>query len=189
MILAYIFLIGPIIFILVTIILDKITPKYNWRVRYISELSNGKYGLMMKTNFILCGISIIGLCILMAGKTDSTVIKFAWYLGSFLGIAAACAGLFDTDVGDKPTRAGKVHDYSYQVGMAGIGSTYFLMGWGYRNFPIVLIFSWLVAIFDLLWWKYSDKLGVKPGIGQRIVIFSAILWIEVLAIWSLGQLS
>lgn len=187
--LVHTLLVGPIIFILVTLILGKITPKYDWQVRYISELSNGKYGWIMKMNFIMCGIVIIGLAIFMAGKTDSTIIKIAWYMASLLGIPIAFAGIFDTDVDGKPTRAGKLHDFSYQIGMAGTGATYFLMGWGYRNFPLILVFSWLVAIFDLVWWKYSDKLGVKPGIGQRIVIFSTILWVEAIAIWTLGQLS
>ena len=45
----------------------------------------------------------------------------------------------------------------------------------------------MVAVFDLLWWKFHTKLGMKPGMGQRIVIYSALLWIEAMTIWTMWR--
>jgi hypothetical membrane protein len=182
---VYILLVIPIIFILITSVLGIITPNYDWRKNYISELSLGKYGWIQKLNFIICGTSIMWLCIFLAGKTDNSIVKIAWYMGSIMGIPIALAGIWDTDFKRVKTLAGRLHNQVYNIGMIGTGLTYFLMGLGYRNKPIILIFSWVIAVFDYLWWKYSEKLGVKPGIGQRIIIFSSIMWVEILAAWTL----
>jgi len=183
----YLLLIVPILFILTTSILGVITPNYDWKNNFISELSVGKYGWIQKLNFVICGISIIGLCVLLAGKADNLLIRSAWYLGSLMGIPIALAGVWDTDFKREKTRAGKLHNYVYRVGMIGTGLTYLLMGWGFKDKPIILVFSWMVAVFDYLWLKYSDRFKVKPGIGQRVIIFSSIMWVEILAIWTLAH--
>jgi hypothetical membrane protein len=94
----YILLSVPILFILVTLVLGKITPNYDWKKDYISELSLGKYGWVQKLNLIICGVSTVGLCMLLAGKTNLFLIKLGWYLGSLMGILTTLEGIWDTDV-------------------------------------------------------------------------------------------
>ena len=165
-----------------------VTPDYDWRNDYISELSLGKYGWVQKLNFWLCGVSVSGICILLAGMSPILLVKLGWYIGSALGVVSALAGVWDTDV-KRPlkTVAGRLHDYTYHVGILGTGFTYILVGWGYRSFPVILVFSWAVAAFDLIWWNFSEKLGIKQGVGQRMIIYSALLWIEVMAIWTMWR--
>lgn len=186
----YVLLTAPILFILVTLILGIITPNYDWKKDYISELSLGKYGWIQKLNLIICGVLVVVLCILRAGKTNLLLVKLGWYLGSLMGILTALEGVWDTDV-KKPlrTKAGRLHEHIYNLGMSGTGLAYFLIGLGYLNKPIIPIFSWTIAVFDYFWWNYSGKLRVKDGIHQRVVVFSTLVWVEVLAIWTLTQLS
>ncbi|HLE48447.1 MAG TPA: DUF998 domain-containing protein [Patescibacteria group bacterium] len=182
----YILLTAPILFILVTLILGAVTPNYNWKKDYISELSLGKYGWIQKFNFMICGILVVGLCVLLAGKTDILLVKLGWYLGTLMGILTALEGILDTDVKKSVrTKAGRLHEHIYNLGMSGTALAYFLIGLGYLNKPIIPIFSWTIAVFDYFWWNYSGKLGVKDGVRQRVVVFSTLLWVEVLAVWSL----
>lgn len=184
----YFLLAGPVIFILTTIILGKITPNYDWESDYISELSLEKYGWVQKINFIISGILIMGLCINLAGKTNIFSIKLGWYLGSLLGTLMVLAGLWDTDE-KRPlkTTVGRLHDWTYRLGIISIALAGFLIGWGYKSNIIILIFSWTIAVIYLLFRLYSKKLDVKPGIRQRVIKFSTLLWIEVIAIWTLVQ--
>ena len=184
----YLLLLGPASFVLISLILGLITPGYDWENDYISELVLGKYGWVQKLNFFFCGVSIIGLCVLLAGRTTILLVKVGWYTGSLMGILILLAGVWDTDVKrETRTLAGRLHDWIYHMGILGTGMAYILIGWGYRNFPIVFIFSWTVATFNLIWWNFSGKLGIKQGIGQRTVIYSALMWIEVMAIWTMWQ--
>ena len=186
--LIYLLLLGPILFVVVSWILGLITPDYDWKNDYISELVLGKYGWVQKLNFWVCGVSVSGICILLAGMSPILLVKLGWYIGSALGVVTALAGVWDTDV-KRPlkTVAGRLHDYTYHVGILGTGFAYILVGWGYRSFPVILVFSWAVAAFDLIWWNFSEKLGIKQGVGQRMVIYSALLWIEVMAIWTMWR--
>lgn len=179
----YLLLAGPIIFILITTILGKITPKYNPSKNYISELSLGKYGLIQKINFLVNGLLISGLCVLLFANSSTLLIKLGWFLGIFVGIALFLSGVWDTDFG-KPerTKAGKRHEYIYNLAIPCVGIAYFLIGWGYRNSVFILIFSWLIAVASFILYKNSDKFKIGRGISQRIVVFSAVLWIEILAI-------
>jgi hypothetical protein len=185
---VYILLSIPILFILVTLILGIITPNYNWKKDYVSELSLGKYGWIQKLNLIICGFSTVWLCMLLAGKTNLLLVKLGWYLGSLMGILTILEGIWDTDVKKSArTKAGKLHEQIYNLGMSGTGLAYFLIGLGYINKPIIPIFSWTIAVFDYFWWNHSGKLGVKDGIRQRVVVFSTLIWVEVLAIWTFVQ--
>ncbi len=182
----YFLLAGPIAFVLIASLLSKITPNYSWKDDYISELSLGKYGWLQKLNFIICGFSVAVLSLLLASRTSILPVKLGWSLGLILGVLVALSGVWDTDF-KRPlkTKAGKLHNQIYHLGMGGTGLAYFLIGWGYKDHPFILTFSWAVAIFDFLWWSYTDRLGIKPGIGQRVVIFSALIWVEVVAFWTL----
>ena len=175
-------------FVLISWILGFITPDYDWKNDYISELSLGKYGLIQKVNFIFCGLTVIGLCLLLATRTPNELVRLGWYLGSGMGILTALAGVWDTDE-KRPNRTltGKWHELVYHLGMLGTGAAYLLIGWGYRNVPTIMVSSLVVAVFDLLWWKFHTKLGIKPGVGQRVVIYSALLWVEVMVIWTMWQ--
>jgi hypothetical membrane protein len=182
----YILLAGPTVFIVVTTILGKLTPNYSQRKNYISELSLGKYGFIQKINFIVNGLLISGLCVFLLINSSTLVTKLGWFLGIFTGIALFLSGIWDTDFG-KPerTKAGKRHEFIYNLAIPCVGAAYFLVGWGYKNNLIILILSWAIAIVDFLLYKNSEKLGIEHGISQRVVVFSAVLWIEILAILTL----
>lgn len=178
-------LVGPVSFVIVVMILERITPNYDWKRDYISELALGKYGWMQKFNFIFCGICVAALCLLLAGNTVDPVLRLGWYLGSLLGFVTISAGIWDTDPrGGKPTRTGKIHDWIYQIGMFGVGAAYFLIGWGYRANLVIWSVSWGIAIFSWVWWQYGYKIGIPTGIAQRTVIYSALLWLSTMAVFT-----
>ena len=179
-----VFLIGPVLFVVIVSILERVTPNYNWKTDYVSELSLGKYGWIQKANFIFCGVCVTGLCLMLAKQSPDIAIKVGWYLGSLLGFVTISAGVWDTDPHGKTfSRNGKIQDKAYQIGMAGIGAAYFLIGWGYRSNPLVMAVSWGVAIFSWIWWQYGYKIGIPTGIAQRTVIYSALLWLVAMAVF------
>jgi len=186
MAMEYILLAGPILFVIITIFIGIITPNYSHKHNYISELSLGKYGWLQKINFIVSGLLISGLCLLLLSDSQSLIIKFGWGLGSIVGFSLFLTGVWDTDFG-KPerTRAGKLHESVYNLAIPATGAVYFLLGWGYRTNPIILLFSWLIAVSSFVLYKFSERINLKHGVSQRIVVFSAIIWMEILALLTL----
>jgi len=182
----YILLAGPILFIVITIILGQITPNYSHKENYISELSLGKYGLIQKINFMVSGLLISGLGLFIATYSQNLVIKLGWGLAIIAGFLLVLTGIWDTDY-DKPKRtmSGRIHDSIYNFMMPTTGVAYLLLGWGHKNNPIILILSWLIALSSFVLYKFSKKIGLKHGLSQRIVFFSAAVWMEILAIISI----
>lgn len=176
----------PVLFILISEFIGFITPNYNWRKNYISELSTLKYGWWQKLNFLICGVSIATACMLLSGQSETVILRISLLLASVMGVFIVMAGVWDTDYNTSAkTMAGRIHGWVYQTGIFGVGITYILMGFGFIDNIFVATVSWATALVSLVWWKYSYKINVPKGIGQRFVIYLAILWFEVLGIWTL----
>lgn len=184
----YLFLSGPIIFIVITFILGFLTPDYSHKDNFISELSLKKYGWIQKINFLISGILIAGLCFLVAYYSTNIILKIGWYLGTLVGISLFFIGIFDTDFGLVGRNlSGKIHEFIYlKIGIPIVGAVYFVLGWGYQNTPVIWIFSWILAILSFIIYQFGRQLGIKIGISQRIIVFLAIIWLEMLAIKTLS---
>lgn len=184
----YLLLAGPIIFLVVTLILSFLTPNYSYRENYISELSCRKHGKIQKANFFISGLLFSALCLLLVLRSTDQIIKIGWCFGIVVGMSIITTGIWDTDFGkSKRTLAGKIHEFIYtSIGVPSTGAIYFVLGWGYRRIPLVLIISWAVAIFSFVIYKFGNRFHIKIGIAQRIVVFLAVIWIEALAILTLS---
>ncbi len=173
-------------FVVVVLVLERITPQYNWQEDYISELSLKKYGWVQKINFVVSGLLVAALAFSLSQQANIFWVKVGWVVGAFCGLITAAAGILDTDVKQPiKTRSGRLHDWTWYLGSPGLAVSYLLIGFGYKNHPLIFLGSVLVVVFDLVWFFYSSRLGIKPGIGQRMVIFSSLAWAEFLAIWTL----
>lgn len=183
----YLFLSGPLIFIVITTILGLITPEYSNRRNYISELSNRKYGMIQKINFIVSGILIFSLCILLFSKSTDIFGKTGWSLGIIFGIGLTIMGFFNTSYGlSKKTVAGVIHEFVYMnILIPCLGMAYIVLGWNVHKNILLTILSWAMGIFSFLIFKYSQKLKMFEGTSQRILVFLAVTWLEVIAIYSL----
>ncbi len=182
----YILLAGPIIFIVVITVLGIITPGYNNEDNYISELSLKKYGFVQKINFIITGILIAGICISLARNAEVAFAQIGWCLGAVTGTSLALMGVFDTDYGkSKRDLPGKIHDTFYTLSVFTTGAAYLLVGLGYIKNPTILALSWAIAAVNYILWKFSTRSSMKPGISQRIIVFSSMVWFEILATWIL----
>jgi hypothetical membrane protein len=180
-----ILLLGPILFVVISLILGKITPRYNWKDNYISELAIGKYGIIQRLNFFACGISITGLSLFLSLETNNPSVKLAWGFGLLLGITIILAGVWNTDTKEGPkTKSGILHNWTYYIGTLGASLAILLVGWGYRTNLTILILSWAVAILHFIIWLCYKKSCIREGLAQRVVVFSRMLWIELIAIWS-----
>lgn len=176
---------GPILFILLSVILGKITPHYSWKDNYLSELAIGKYGIIQRLNFFICGISIIGLGILLASGANDPIIKLAGKSTILYGITVFLAGVWNTDAkGDQNTKTGKLHNWTFYLGMAAINLVFLLISWASRSNLVVSTLSWAIVIFNAVAWLSSKKLGVRDGITQRAVIFLTLIWLEFISLWA-----
>ncbi len=181
---------GPVLFIIVVSVLERVTPNYDWRKNYISELSLGKYGWVQRLNFWISGISVFGLCQMMSAASKTELLSFGWQMGSLLGLVMIAAGVWNTDPRGttKPTTSGRLHDWTFHVGMFGIFAAYILVGWGYLSrAPLITVVTWGIAVFDLVWWRTGHRWKIPIGISQRIVMYLALLWLDVIAIWTIGS--
>lgn len=181
-------LLGPILFIVIVLILERVTPNYEWRQRYISELSLYKFGWIQKINFVVSGLLITSLCIALFQIVTIPLVKIGWLVGALCGLATAAAGVWDTEIGmPRKSRTGKLHDWTWYIGSPGLAASFLCIGLGYAGHAWILVGSMLVVIFDLVWFRWSGKLGIKPGVGQRMVIFSSLAWSVILALWTMWQ--
>lgn len=180
----YLLLIGPVLFLVVVMILERITPNYDWRNNYVSELALGKYGWVQKINLVVYGIWLVGLSFVLANGSG----VWGWYPGILAGLVTVCAGILDTNPkGQTKTLIGTLHDWTYYIGTLATGSVFLLVGWELRNNLIFLLFSWLIAIFNLAWWILAPKFGVEDGVAQRVVIYLSIFWLVTMALWTMWR--
>jgi hypothetical membrane protein len=186
LVMQYLLLSGPIVFIIVTLILGWATPNYSHKEHFISQLSLGKYGKVQKINFIVSGSLISALCIWSSIYSSDSIMKIGWAFGGVVGICLFLTGIWDTDFGlSQRTRAGKIHEIIYtKIAVPATGAAYFILGYGYRHIPAIIFSSWSVAIFSFLIYRFSKKIGITNGVAQRIVVFLAVIWIEILAIFN-----
>src|SRR3989344_3449607 len=63
--------IGPVLFLLVVSVLERVTPNYDWRRNYVSELALKKYGWMQRMNLVIYGVWLVILSLVLAQKSQA----------------------------------------------------------------------------------------------------------------------
>ena len=143
--------------------------------------------MYQKINFVISGTLITGLCFMLSTYAQNQIIRLGWYLGMVEGVSLILSGIWSTDFGlPETTKTGRLHNFLYTViAIPCMGAVYFVLGWGYRNIPIIWAVSWLIAVVSFVLYRYSKRIGLKNGTSQRIVVFAAIIWLEILAFLTL----
>jgi|SRR3989344_7990844 len=172
--------IGPVLFLLVVSVLERVTPNYDWRRNYVSELALKKYGWMQRMNLVIYGVWLVILSLVLAQKSQAG----GWLWGIMAGAVTIGAGIWNTNAqGEALTLPGKIHNWMYRIGTLATGGVLLVVGWEFKSHPAIWAWSWGVAVFNLLWWTLAPRLGVKLGIAQRMVIYTTTVWLTIMAAW------
>jgi uncharacterized protein DUF998 len=203
--------IGPLLFVIVLLIEGATRPGYSAWHNYGSSLSLSDQGWMQITNFLVCGLLVLGFAIGLRQvfRTGRGSVWGPLLLGIF-GLALIVAGLFVTDpsLGYPPgthsngaqTLHGIIHGVAGLVTFSSLTFASFVMarrfagdpewkGWTlYSIVTGVLVISSFISSTAV---SVLDERGVLPGsptgLLQRIGIVAGWSWIAFLAIRLLGK--
>jgi hypothetical membrane protein len=183
----YLLLAGSILFISVASVLERVTPDYDWRQNYISELSLGKFGAVQRTSFVVSGLLIISLTLYLVTISRTKLLKAGWLAGALVGLSLVSAGIWNTDVRELTrTTAGIIHEWGYWFGMIGATLACLLAAMGNWRNKIILAYSVAKAAFATYMiaygWHWFD-----PGIYQRLLLYSLLMWVEIVAAWTMWR--
>jgi hypothetical membrane protein len=194
--------IGPLLFIVIFLIEGATRPHYSAWQHVVSSLSQGEDGWMQITNFILCGVLVLGFAfglrrVLHAGRGST----WGPILLGIVGLGLIGAGIFVTDpllgyppgASSTPTVHGTIHNLlSLFVFVSLIAACFVLArreaadpagrGWVWYSIATGI----LVAIFFVLT-DVVALLNGPAGLMQRICIILGWSWIALLAIRLLSK--
>jgi hypothetical membrane protein len=175
----------PGAFFAVMTVLGQITPHYDAISRFGSELSLGRYGWAMIANFIVVGVTVLGLAAALwraAGRDRSG--RLGALMAGVAGAAFVVAGVFVTDPhGQVKTFHGAMH-FAAAVAMffvavpaGGLAMSRWLRGsrWLSR-------YSALTGIATPLLFIATVMSGHYLGLTERVVIGAELAWLTVLAV-------
>lgn len=203
--------IGPLLFVIVLLIEGATRPGYSAWHNYGSSLSLSDQGWMQITNFLVCGLLVLGFAIGLRQvfRTGRGSVWGPLLLGIF-GLALIVAGLFVTDpsLGYPPgthsngaqTLHGIIHGVAGFVTFSSLALASFVMARRFAGDPVwkgwtlysivtgVLVISSFISSTAV---SVLDERGVLPGsptgLLQRIGIVAGWSWIAFLAIRLLGK--
>jgi uncharacterized protein DUF998 len=203
--------IGPLLFVIVLLIEGATRPGYSAWHNYGSSLSLSDQGWMQITNFLVCGLLVLGFAIGLRQvfRTGRGSVWGPLLLGIF-GLALIVAGLFVTDpsLGYPPgthsngaqTLHGIIHGVAGLVTFSSLTLASFVMARRFAGDPVwkgwtlysivtgILVISSFISSTAV---SVLDERGVLPGsptgLLQRIGIVAGWSWIAFLAIRLLGK--
>jgi len=204
--------VGPLLFMVVLLIEGATRPGYSAWHNYGSSLSLSDQGWMQITNFLICGLLVLGFAVGLRQvfRTGRGSVWGPVLLGIF-GLAMIVAGLFVTDpsLGYPPgthssgpqTIHGMIHGLAGLVVFSSLTFACFVMarrfagdanwkGWAlYSIVTGVLVLGSFIASTTV---SALDESGVLPGsptgLLQRIGIIAGWSWIAFLAIRLCGKM-
>src|SRR5579859_730356 len=189
--------IAPLLNIVVILILGATRPGYNaWQIPD-SNLELGVGGWIQITNYIVCGVLLlgfaIGLRLLLRTGRGST---WGPILLGIYGLTFIGTGIFVTDpvlgyplgASSTPTVHGTLHDLFGQLQFISLAVTCFVLarrdaadparrGWSWYSLATGLLIAASDAVFVL-----TFKLDGPAGLIERIGIIGGCCWIALLAI-------
>ncbi len=196
--------IGPLLFIVVFLIEGAARPGYSVWQDAVSALSLGEGGWMQITNFIVCGVLVLGFAIglrlrLCTGRGST----WGPILFGIFGLCLIGAGIFVTDPGlGYPHEArtitltvhGTIHSLLSLFGFISLSAACFVLarrdtadqasrGWVWYSVATGL----LVVVFFVLTGVVTALNG-PAGLTQRICILVGWSWIALLAIRLMSRL-
>lgn len=176
--------IAPPLFFVVMIVLGEITPGYDPLSRFGSELSLGRYGWVMVTNFLLLGISMVALA---AGLWREAHRRRRGSTGAFLvglaGLAFLDAGVFVTDLQGAPvTLHGGLHVLAALVlFLIAIPGACIAFARGHRQHRRFAIWSWVTAAASPSLFVVTFLSGPLLGLSERVLIGVDLAWLTIVA--------
>jgi len=197
----YLGFIGPILFIAIFLIEGWRRPEYKPIYHMVSSLSIGRSGWIQIINFILCGISILGLAAGLRMINDSgNVSLFGFTMMIILGVSLIGAGIFVTDPvlgypissDDNVTLTGTLHNVFSLVVFISLPIVIVIMlnsfsdelswkGWAvYSIITLVLFIIFFISFMTASVFLEMGKVNIAPiGLLQRITIIIGWSWIAV----------
>lgn len=204
--------VGPLLFMIVLLIEGATRPGYNAWHNYGSSLSLSDQGWMQITNFLVCGLLVLGFAVGLRQvlQTGRGSVWGPLLLGIF-GLALIVAGLFVTDpsLGYPPgthssgpqTLHGTIHGVAGLIVFSSLALACFVMarrfagdpnwkGWAlYSIVTGVLVIASFIASTAVSVLDESRVLpGAPTGLLQRIGIIAGWSWIAFLAIRLWGKM-
>jgi hypothetical membrane protein len=180
-------IIAPTGFFTIMIVLGLVTPGYDWIARYGSELSLGRLGWIMITNFIALGAVELALAAALARTIGDRV--SGWVATGAVGLIGAAfvvAGVCVTDpaklVNGAHTWHGIVHAFMAVViffiatPIAGLA-----MARRMRRHPRFAIYCAVTAVATPALLVATFVSGNLLGLAERIVIAYVLAWLTILA--------
>jgi hypothetical protein len=179
--LFYITLLGPTLFLVVAFILGAITPKYRPLHNTISELALGKFKALHALNYVVNGslIALLGLLLL-----SERSFSYGAAAVIVLGVIIVLSAIYKTDpIKTKhPTTQGNIHNGLFFVGMLGIISAQFVIGFGNIG-TATGVFSLLCGLFTLILLPITVTRQTYMGLFQRGLVFVVMLWVTGFALY------
>lgn len=197
--------VGPLLFVVVLLIEGATRPGYSAWHSFGSSLSLGSQGWMQITNFIVCGLLVLGFAIglrqaLQTGKGS------VWgpVLLGFFGLELIIAGIFVTDPGlgyppgvpalANPTVHGIIHALAGLAVFVSLSIASFVMTRRFAGDPAWrgwALYSLLTGLIILGSFVVQQVLGnmdqhgaiqnAPVGLVQRVGIIAGWIWVSLLA--------
>lgn len=178
-------LIGAVGFAVLVVVLHILKPDVDATQRHVSQYALGTAGGWMTAAFLLLGSGLVGLSTALRGtlaKGWSLVVPLILALS---GLGFLVAGVFTTDpsVGGAPsTDAGRAHNVGGYAGLLLLLASILVFPFAVRRSPAWAGHgrtAWPFAaagVLGFLSMPVLETLGA-PGVGSRIYITVAIVWI------------
>jgi hypothetical protein len=177
----WIFLFGPALSLVVSLILGVLTPNYSSKTDEISYLVYGKYGTLQTLNFYVCGVLSILLSLQLISITNNPVYQGQALVqaGAFIyGISLILLRIFPTQRKDQKTYIATIHKLIFVMCVLLQGLLQIMFA-AKNSSSAVAPYFYLCGVVTILglaamyYWKSSR------GISQRLLVATIILWITI----------
>ncbi|KAF0194142.1 MAG: hypothetical protein FD169_1999 [Bacillota bacterium] len=199
--------VGPILFIAVFVIEGWRRPDYSPARHMVSSLSQGPGGWIQIANFVVCGLSVLGVAFSVSRiMRDSVVGLWGTALLGVVGVGLIGAGVFVTDpeLGyppgkARPTLIGRLHNLASVAVFIALPTFISVMAshffacpemkrWGYYSAVTAVLFVLFLISFTVAsaYVEEGKAVDLPVGLLQRIAICLGWSWLASFA-YMLGQ--
>jgi len=187
-------LIGPLIFVLATLVSASLRSDYNHISQFISELgaTDTSHAMLMNlSGFLPFGLLMIGFGVSLFSLLPKGI---SLRIGSFLivifGLGVTLAGLFSCDAGcpDSGSVENTIHNQVSAVAFFSVIIGTGILGFSFRshaNWKSVWLYTFLTFIASagfLATMINSFEASTYNGLWQRLLLFTLFVWFGVLGV-------
>jgi Protein of unknown function (DUF998) len=171
------------------LLLHVIEPEYDPRWRFVSEYSNGQYGLVMRLAFVSAAVATVGIVMMLrrAPVTKLTKAATVALIVSAIGLALAACFSQDPVTSKVVTTTGNLHGLAALLGIPGLGIGGLLTGLWLRKrgfglgalviclLPLASFVAMVVYLFGWVLPEPGFVPGTYTGVFNRVYIVASVV--------------